>query len=360
MTTFTEPPESPLGRALAKRSGGDIDGAIELLLAAAGESLADANLAVTLGKMLAETGQYERADPWFRHAMKLAPDDVVVRMGYGAFLGEVGQFEEARKLLGGVLREVRVMLGSAAPEERAGLVGLEGFIASTEINLARAAFEAGDSALARERVAPWLADADHWPSAHAVLADIVDRDGLDPTQVAEVGLASGHVSPYMVCHLLERIVDAEPCDFGTLEGVVARADGCFAFDWKGVEPPLVEVFARARELFAHAVMRGVVAAATCPRLAALVAHPAAAMDGDANEVEDAATAVSDDEGEDEGEDEHDIDVDEKNRSVEALARAFICHWASVRDRIAVRERCRGDGGRGLRVCLSPGRVRDRW
>ena len=270
MTTFTANTDTPIGQAVAQREAGDIHGAIATLIAAAADSLADAPLAVTLAQMLAETDQVQRAERWFHHALKLAPDDLHVRMGYGTFLGQTGRVAEAREVLGPVREEVRDLLASAGPKQKRKLEGIQGFIACTEINLARAAFESGDSAAARALVSPWLADAEYWSGAHNVLAEVLERDGLDPTLLAEEGLASGQVSPYMVCHLLEVAVDTEPCDLPALDRLIARADACFAFDWKCAEPELDAVFARARQLFAHAVMRGVVEPATCPHLAALV------------------------------------------------------------------------------------------
>jgi len=73
----------------------------------------------------------------------------------------------------------------------------------------------------------------------------------------------------MVCHLLEVAVDTMPCDFIALDRLIARADECLSFDWKGVAPELETAIARVRLLFGHAVMRGVVESGTCPRLAAL-------------------------------------------------------------------------------------------
>lgn len=264
----------PIRRALRQRRAGNLEGAIATLVEAAGKALDSPDLACTLAKMLSETGKTEAAERWFLHAMKLAPDEWVVRMGYGTFLGESGRIAEARALLAGVHDEVGALLAAARPEEKDQLAGLQDFAVCTQINLARAAFETGDSAVARELAAPWLSHPEHGSGAHGVLADIVERDGLDPKQLAEEGLAAGQVSPLMVCHLLELAVAAEPCDFVALDGVLARADACFAFDWKQAEPELVAVLAQARQRFLRGVMLQVVEAATCPHLAALLATAA--------------------------------------------------------------------------------------
>lgn len=260
---------SALPTALDQRESGAIEAAIETLLGAAGQSLADANVALTLAKMLAEAGHVHRAAPWFRHALKLAPDDVLVRAGYGAFLGQTGRVAEARAVLGGARAELKAQLAAAGPDGQESLEWLVGFVASTEVNLARAALETGDTAFARQLVAPWLASAEHWPFAHGVFAEIVERDALDPKALAEAGLGSGCVSPYMVCYLLEQLVDAEPVDFTTLERTLARADECLTFDWQHAAPEIEGVLSQSRALFGHAVMRGGVDAALCPALTAL-------------------------------------------------------------------------------------------
>jgi len=148
---FHVPTESPIGRALTQRESGDLEGAIETLMAAIGDTLADAQVAVTLAKMLDESGRGEMAVRWFRHAMKIAPDDAIVRMSYGTFLASQGHFDEAHELLEGARRDAHALLAVMAT----GLVdpdpALEGFLGVTETNLARAAFERGDSARARSR-----------------------------------------------------------------------------------------------------------------------------------------------------------------------------------------------------------------
>ena len=80
MGTFDRPPGSPLDHALTLRESGDIEGAITFLFKAVGESLNDRGLVITLAKMLSETGKFERAEHWFRHALKIAPD-VSMRFG---------------------------------------------------------------------------------------------------------------------------------------------------------------------------------------------------------------------------------------------------------------------------------------
>jgi len=268
---FHVPTESPIGRALTQRESGDLEGAIETLMAAIGDTLADAQVAVTLAKMLDESGRGEMAVRWFRHAMKIAPDDAIVRMSYGTFLASQGHFDEAHELLEGARRDAHALLAVMAT----GLVdpdpALEGFLGVTETNLARAAFERGDSARARALVAPWLAREEHWGNAHGVLSDVLERDDLDPRALAEDGLATGEVSPYMACYLLEQAVEREPCDFATLDRVIGRADEIFAFDWRHAAPEIEAVLVQARQAFGRAVMRGALVAAAHPHLTTLAA-----------------------------------------------------------------------------------------
>jgi|GEM_PF-1958304 len=299
MTSFLCEPGSPIDVALEQRAAGNIDGAIETLLAAASDSLANAEVAVTLGKMLAERGEEDRAEHWLRHAFKLAPDDVIVRLGLGAFLGQTGRIADAMSLLAGVRADARGMLVDrlADPDE---LEALTGFIASTELNLAQAALESGDSVMARELAGPWLSDSDWWGAAHAVYAQVLERDGLDPEELAQECLATGQVSPYMVCYLLERLLDVadplsdpiavsswETCDFLTLDAIVGRADECFDFDWRQAEPELVGVMAHARQTFLQAVMRGRIAPADYPHLAPLLS--AATEDASVDDLQASST-----------------------------------------------------------------------
>jgi len=258
---------SPLDLALSQREAGHIDLAIETLFAAAGTSLGDAELALTLAKMLAETAQYDRAEPWFRHALKLAPRDLFVRMGYGTFLGQIGRHSEAQATLGAVLDELLESLDIAeVTEDRDTLIALENLIGATSVNLARSALEAGQTPLARELSAPWLAHPDHWTYAHDVLADLIERESLDPRAIAEEGLASGRISPYMVCFLIERALDEDPPDLATIDHIIDRANTIFGvsrthtddhlFDWQHAAPELETALASARKRYGHGVMRG--------------------------------------------------------------------------------------------------------
>jgi tetratricopeptide (TPR) repeat protein len=282
---------SPLDVALRQREAGQIELAIETLFAAAATSLGDAELALALAKMLAETAQYERAEPWFRHALKLSPRDLFVRMGHGTFLGQVGRHQQARDTLAEVLDELLESLDIAEmTEDRDTLAALENLIGATSVNLSRSALENGEPALARELTAPWLAHPDHWTYAHDVLADVIEREGLDPHEIAETGLTTGRISPYMVCFLIERALDVVPPDLATIDRIIGRANTIFAparpaFDWQHAAPELESALATARKRYGHGVMRGQWRPDELPHLAAT------SLPCDAGDVEGNAPAL---------------------------------------------------------------------
>ena len=272
---------SPLEIALRQRDAGQIDDAIATLMAAASSALGDAELALTLAKMLAETDQLDRAEPWFKHALKLAPTDLFVRMGHGTFLAQRGRHTEARAALASVLDElVEAMTAAEASEDIDTLEALEDLVAATAVNLARSEMLGGDVTTARALVQPWLANARHWTFAHNVLADLIEQEGLDAMTLAQEGLVSGEVSPYMICYLLERILDEEPADLVELDRIIGQADIVFAFDWRHAAPELEAALAAVRQRYGHAVMRGLVAPGTLRHLDASAARTAPTPDPD--------------------------------------------------------------------------------
>lgn len=258
---------TPLEVALRQRDAGQLEDAIATLMAAASTALGDAELALTLGKLLAETDQLERAEPWFKHALKLTPEDLFVRMGYGTFLAQRGRHADARATLSSVLDElVEAMTVAEAGEDIDTLAALEDLVAATSVNLARSELMGGDIAMARSLVEPWLANPRHWTFAHNVLADLIETQELDAMALAKEGLVSGEVSPYMVCYLLERALDEENPDLVELDRIVGRADTIFAFDWRHAAPEIEHALAAVRQRFGRAVMRGQVEPGALPHL----------------------------------------------------------------------------------------------
>jgi hypothetical protein len=254
-------------RATTLRTLGDLDGALAILSGAAAQSFAHPQVAFSLAQMLAEVGLVDRADPWFRHALKLAPESWPMRQAYGWFLFQRGQVESACA----VFETLRLAILRATAEgpyaelserlERDHALGL------ASVSLACTCFDLGDTCRALELVSPWLAREDHWASAHRVFAAVATHDHLDLSRAAEAGLISGEVSPLMVCHLLEQAARAVPPRLPTLERVVTRANEHLRFEWQTASPELEQALVVARQALARAAMCGEARVADYPNLA---------------------------------------------------------------------------------------------
>ena len=323
MTAYEVDPDPAVTRALEQRAAGDLEGAIATLMAAVEASLADVQVVITLAQMLAETGQMGRSERWLRHALKLAPDNMQVRLGFGTFLGQTGRPAEAREILAGVRDEAMSDFVDEVVAGREPSRNLRSFLACAELNLASAAIETGgDAAFVRDLVKSWLSDRDHWGHAQSVLANLVEREGLDPTRVAEEGVARAEFSPLMLCHLLEVARWEKPGDFAELERLVEEADALFRFDWKRAAPELVAVVGAIRRTFVEAVMYGRIDQANHPALTALARSPREGVEGGTEPDED-------DGGVGLG-----VEVEvERDLALELIAAAFVRHWAGVRDQL---------------------------
>lgn len=264
--------------ALDRREAGDLDGAIELLMTAASGDLAHHELAITLAKLLDESGQSARAEPWFRHALKLAPDDLDVITNYGTFLASRGKIAEGLPYLARGRELGRTMMASFSEGELDAIPDLRAFVAGAELNLARAYLELGEPEKSRPLIEPWLTDPERWPIAHDLLADLIEDVGADPDAVAREGLMSGHASPMMVDHLIESHLEHDPPDFAAIEQTLTEANTTLPFDWMGAAPEIEETLAQLRQRFARAVMRGLIEADTYPHLVALSTRPPAEPD----------------------------------------------------------------------------------
>lgn len=275
MKTAHPAPDSPIERALDQRNAGDLQGAIATMRVAVQGALHDLHLAVTLAQLLAEDDQLEPAERWFRHALELAPDHAQPCLGYGTFLGQCGRLDEARRFLARARELARARLDALDLYPTDDLGHPWSHLGHAECGLARAALESGDHPLARQLLRPWLVDAELWGYAHDIFADIIELDDLDPTTIAQEGLASGDISPFMVCHLLERALCTPPIDFPAVDQLIARANELLHFEWRECAPEIVEVLTSARRLFAHAVMRGEVDPAACPTISSMLPRPRA-------------------------------------------------------------------------------------
>jgi len=264
--------------ALDRREAGDLEGAIELLMGAASDDLADHELAIMLAKLLDEAGHGTRAEPWFRHALKLAPDDLDVITNYGTFLASRGKIADALPYLVRGRELGRTMMASFSDGELDAIPDLRAFVAGAELNLARACLELGDTSRPRSLIEPWLTDPERWPIAHELFADLLDALDADADLVSREALAAGHASPMMVVHLVETLLAEDPADFASIEQILTEANATLAFDWMGAAPEVEEAMALLRQRFAHAVMRGLIEADTYPHLVALSTRPAPETD----------------------------------------------------------------------------------
>jgi len=251
------PSDAALHQALTQRDEGDLDGAIETLRAAASLDLGDAQLAVNLAKMLSETGQLDRAEPWFRHALKLAPDDLDLRLAYGTFLGQTGHAPEARDYLLGVMQDLEQALDQASMlGDRDAILEVNRFLGAASVNIGRAALECGDAPMAISFGRGWLDDPECGEAAHALIADALDSDDLDPQRLAELSLEGGRVTPAVVTLLIDTALGRQPPDLIAVERAVAAADEALEEDWQASDEALARVLGMARAQLGRAVMRG--------------------------------------------------------------------------------------------------------
>jgi hypothetical protein len=259
--------EQVIDRALTLRLEGRIDLAIETLREAVSHALADPELVILLAKMVAESGDLERAEGWFAHALKLAPTSHDVRLGYAVWRLESGDIPAGKELLEALHVDV-------LKRERSGL-NPKGFRAAVELNLATACVETDDLSRAVALARPWLTDEDGWGQAHNVMVDATERLGLEPRLVTEVGFMTGLFSPYMCVERLERLLDGPPheVDFSKIEETIILSDANFAFDWRRCDEVVVAVLANARQAAARAMMRGWLEAGACPSLSSDVWRP---------------------------------------------------------------------------------------
>ncbi len=249
--------DEALRLALAQRAGGDLGGAIDILWRAVSADLSDATLATNLAKMLTESGQIERAEPWFRHALKLSPDDLDLRLAYGTFLGQRGDTDAARVCLTALMKDLERLLDDAtALGDTDAILEIRRFLGVASINLGRAALDSGDAATAIDFARPWLDDAEYHEAAQALIADALDSDALDPHRLAELSLASGRVTPAVVTLLIDTALARVPPDLASIERALAAAQRSLPDGWWRGEEALVRVLGMARAELGRAVMRG--------------------------------------------------------------------------------------------------------
>lgn len=248
--------DEALERALALRRNGELAAAIETLRAAVAEDLSEPLLALNLAKMLAEAGQLDRAEPWFRHALKLTPDDLDLRLAYGTYLGQCGRIEAAKEHLTAVMHDLDAAADHAAMlGDHAAVLEVRRFLGATAVNLGRAALESGDPALALSFARAWLDDEEHGDAARELIVDALDSDALDPQRLAELSIEDGRVTPAVVALLVDAALGREPPDWEAIERTLALADDVLPAGWRHSDEALERVLTAARARFGHALMR---------------------------------------------------------------------------------------------------------
>ena len=183
--------QPPLERAHELRRAGDLEGAIRVLTRNLGQNLAQPQIACALAAMLAEQGHEQRAGRMFRHALKIARDDLFLKANYGAFLGQSGQHEAAREILQEVVVKLRK---EGAADTR---------VAHAECMLGHVLLELGKVDEARRLARRWLSHPKAWDMASDVFTWTSGDDPEESLLLAEACLERGEFSPRMVVAIVE-------------------------------------------------------------------------------------------------------------------------------------------------------------
>ncbi len=86
-----EPPASATETAIEMRASGDLPGAIRVLYDQLAQDIGNQELYTTLATMLAENGEFDRADRIFQRAFTAGLDTPGLRLNYAAFQASSGQ-----------------------------------------------------------------------------------------------------------------------------------------------------------------------------------------------------------------------------------------------------------------------------
>lgn len=266
-----------VARAFALREKGDLASAIALLTPCATLTPDGATVALTLGKLYAESGELTRAGRWLERAVAIAPDSLDARLALATWRGQTGDLLAARTELHAILEAVdeectafsaRVARGEKIPAVDCDRIPLLGEINErAALNLAAVFLELGGTDAARGWTVHYLTSPTGWEQANDLLAMIVEQAGLDPLAVAREELARGHVSPVMLDFLLNAMMGEQPVDLAVIDATVATAAAAFAdddedFEWWAADEELAATLERLHELARAAMLRGRVAADT--------------------------------------------------------------------------------------------------
>lgn len=263
--------ENVVGRAIALRREGRLGSAIALLAPHVTLSPGGATVALTLGKLYAESGEMTRAGRWLTRAVEIAPDSLDARLALATWRGQTGDLLAAGTELHAILDAIeeectafsaRVARGERVTVEECDRIPLLGEINErAALNLAAVLLELGETDAARAWAVHYLTSPTGWEQANDLLAMIVEQAGLDPLAVAREELAEGLTSPVMLDFLLSAMMGEQPVDLAAIDGVVASAAAAFAgddadFEWWTADDDLAATLDRLHDLAREAMLRG--------------------------------------------------------------------------------------------------------
>lgn len=218
------PSADPIGEALAMREAGDLPGAIRFLYGELAHDLSGVRVVTTLATMLAENGEFDRAERVFQRAFAAGIKNQALELNYATFLAHSGRSETAA--FG--LRELGEKIAARLPElssDDPALATLVDQWAVADCNLARLRMLEGNQDAARDLAEKWLTSRKHWRAAHNVVAQCISDEAAP--KVYRQLMHARRASPAMLC-LLE---DWEDSDDGTMV-IWMAGDRAFKWDWK--------------------------------------------------------------------------------------------------------------------------------
>ena len=193
---------SAIETAIEMRASGDLPGAIRFLYDELAQDIGNQELYTTLATMLAENGEFDRADRIFQRAFTAGLDTPGLRLNYAAFQassGQDGNYVEVFRGMGAKLTHVLAHLvlddpASAFAEDiwRFGMA---------ECNLARVRLQEGNLDAARDLAEKWLFFPRVWSAAHDVVVACIE-DGDEGDAFADLH-ADARASPAMIAWMVE-------------------------------------------------------------------------------------------------------------------------------------------------------------
>ncbi len=262
--------------AIELRNGGDIRGAIAALWPYATLTPDGALVALTLGKLYAEAGDAYRAHGWLTRAAELDPKSFDVRLALATLHAESGAHRKAVEAFLAISRDgLALMLELDAQGRFDALEELASLLDAARHNRLQALVELGEHDSVLFEIGFDLNSAESWREAHYFWAQVIERQGRDPTEAAKDGFELGCISPLMTGILLRSMLEQEPVDLGAIDEVVRNVDELFAedFEWWRVDASLVQTMENLRRRALRAMMRGEVPAENVLRLLRLPGTP---------------------------------------------------------------------------------------